>query len=133
MQNITCTCVKLLCINKSLKTNLIYTWILFVQGTLCIHFGQRFVFIFENETFNLENWLIWKTKRNDQVICNFINEIFIKQIDKLMILCELFHETTYVKFGYWPSLDSVFIHLPEERIFFLMLPEKSFKYSNLPY
>lgn len=47
-----------------------------------------------------------------------------------MILCELFYVTLYEKFGYWPSLQCLYI-CSEERIFFYVLPEKSFKPSLL--
>lgn len=40
----------------------------------------------------------------------FVDDICNKQIDELMILCEFFLETSYVKFVYWPSLDSMFKH-----------------------
>lgn len=63
---------------------------------------------------------------------NFINDIFNKQTDLLMTLCELLQETSYVKFGYWPSLDSMFKHqVGRGDDCFLKLPEKSFTRSQV--
>lgn len=44
-----------------------------------------------------------------------------------MILCELFYVTLYEKFGYWPSLDSVFIHLFGREDIFLCVARKKFQ------